>query len=69
MIHFDGFGHSEDQDADQKITMEDVAEACSVLIRHVMEMGSDDAVLTVKSLQGGSSLITVKIVDHEHDDS
>ena len=63
MIHLDEWGQLGGQEEDDKVTMEDVADACATLIRHVMDMGSDDAVITVNSTEGGSAQISIKIID------
>ena len=42
----------------------DVAIACETLIRHVLSMGCDSAVINVGSKEGGRAVIAVKIVDY-----
>ena len=44
-------------------TSKDVSEACDVLIKHVLSMGCGSAVINVTSEEGGSAIVTVKIID------
>lgn len=66
MIHLDEWGHhggQEEPEIPEKVSMKDVADACSVLIQHLMGIGSNDATINVKSNQGGHALISIKIID------
>lgn len=46
----------------------DVANACEVLIQHVLSMGCDSAVINVGSVEGGRAVVTVKVVDYDDGD-
>lgn len=58
-------GQKPGQACGHKVTMDQVADACSVIIQHVIDMNSDVANLTIQSTGGGSARITVEIIDHD----
>lgn len=47
--------------------MDVVADACSILIQHLIDMGSDTVVLNIRSASGGTAKVTVEIIDHGED--
>jgi cephalosporin hydroxylase len=44
----------------------DVAKACDILIQHVLSTGCGSAIINVGSEEGGSAIVTVKIIDCGH---
>ena len=70
MIHIEEFTGSDESDDEkddaeerQPVTMDDVIEACTVLILHMMDMGANDGNFNIKSDKGGRAVISIKIID------
>jgi hypothetical protein len=54
---------AQQSEAPKMASPKDVADACEVLIQHVLSMGCDSAVINVGSTEGGSALISVRVID------
>jgi hypothetical protein len=61
-------GQKSGQTCGHKVTMDQLSDACSVLIQHVIDMNSDTAVLTIQSTNSGTAKITVEIIDEGDED-